>query len=368
MLRRITLISVLLCLTLLQAPAFAKEPKLKIGFIVSLTGPVAAWGTAVKNGVELAREEHPEIDQVFQVIYEDSQYVSKIAVSNLQKLRSIDKVDAVYVFGGPMGDTLSPIAERMKLPMFTTEYNPRYTRGKKYVIRFANNASDYAEAILSTLRARKLKRFGIVKVENQYHNTLSSAFIESISKDESVEVLRNFKPDETDFRSIFPLLRQRNFDAIGVYISPTGHNAFFAQARSAGIRFNGLFGTNGFESNVLNQGVEEVVEGALFANTTVDPDFRTRYQQRFGSIDQLVDAALAYEFAVLVKDLFRGQPKPDSPEAFLSKFALTSSRNGICGKYFYRNSPETGQYFSFPMAVGAMQAGQPVLLTTRQAP
>ena len=365
--RHLIILCYLSCGIILPNTAYPEDSRLKIGFILALSGPLAPWGGAVRNGVELARDDFPEIDQTYDIIYEDSQYIPRIAVSNLQKLRTIDKVDAIYAFGGPIGDTLSPMAERMKLPLFITEYNPRYTRGRKYVIRFANNASDYAKAILTTLRDRKLKRFGIVKVENQYHNTLSSAFIESIAQNESVEVVQNFNPEETDFRSIFPILRKRKYDALGVYILPTGHNAFFTQARSAGIHFKNLFGTNGFESTSLNEGVEEVVEGALFANTTIDPLFRTRYLERFGSVDQLVDAALAYEFAVLAKDLFYQQPRPETAEDLLLAFAQSGDREGICGEYQYRNSPETGQYFSFPMAVGAFQSGQPKIIAVHNS-
>jgi len=166
-----------------------------------------------------------------------------------------------------------------------------------------------------------------------------------------------------DFRSVFPALRKGNYDAVGVYIVAAGHNAFFRQARSAGVRFSTLFGTNGFESSALNEGVEDVVEGALFSNTALAPDFRQKYLRRFGTTDQIVDAALAYEFAVLVKDLFFQRPLPESAEELLSRFALPSSRSGICGEYRYINTPESGQYFRFPVEVGEMRKGKPVILS-----
>jgi len=316
---RKVLVLTLVSVVVFSSFAQAENRKLKIGFIVALSGPVADWGVAIQNGVELAREDYPEIDSVFEAVYEDSQYIPKTAITNLKKLRSIDKVDAVYVFGGPISYTLAPMAESLRLPMFSTEYDPTHTRGRKYVIRFANNASDYGQAIMSTLRARKLKRFVVVKSENQYHNALSSAFIDSVSANESVEVLHNFNPAEMDFRFVFPALRSGNYDAIGVYIVAAGHHAFFSQARSAGIKFKNLFGTNGFESIPLNKGVEDVVEGALFANTAIDPDFQQRYLNRFGNLNSIVDGALAYEFAVLVKDLFINRELPSSPENFIER-------------------------------------------------
>jgi branched-chain amino acid transport system substrate-binding protein len=342
----------------------AEGAKLKIGFIVSLSGPVADWGKAIQQGVELAREDHPEIDGVFEAIFEDSQYIPKTAVTNLEKLRSVDRIDAVYVFGGPISYALAPIAESFHLPMFSTEYDPQHSRGRKYVTRFANDASDYGKAIVLELRRRGLKKFAIVKSENQYHNTLSSALINSLSQEEVVKVLNNFDPGEMDFRSVFPALRAENYDAIGVYIVAAGHHAFFSQARSAGIRFKNLFGTNGFESVPLNRGIEDAVEGALFANTTIDPGFRERYRRRFGDVNQIVDGALAYEFAILVNDLFRNSKRPSTPEELQARFALTSSRNSVCGEYVYRDTPESGKHFSFPIVVGEMRQGNPRILST----
>lgn len=353
----------LISAVLLASSAQAERRKIKIGFIVSLSGPVADWGTAIKNGVELAREDNPEIGEVFDAVFEDSQYIPKTAIASLKKLHTIDQVDAIYVFGGPVSYTLAAIAESLHLPMFSTEYDPAHSRGRKYVIRFANNSSDYGHAVISTLRARKLKKFVIVKSENQYHNALSSAFIESVGEKESVEVLQNFNPEEMDFRSVFPALRSRKYDAIGVYIVAAGHHAFFSQARSAGLKFKNLFGTNGFESVALNKGVEDVVEGALFANTAIDPRFRQKYLNRFGNVNQIVDGALAYEFAMLVKDLFENKEVPLTPEDFIKRFALTSSRNSVCGEYVYRDSPESGKYFRFPVIVGAVTRGIPQALS-----
>ena len=78
--------------------------------------------------------------------------------------------------------------------------------------------------------------------------------MKQINENESVELLYNFQPHNTDFRAVFPALKQKNFDAIGVYILANGHNAFFRQARAAGVKFKALFGTDGFDSKSLNQG------------------------------------------------------------------------------------------------------------------
>ncbi len=216
---------------------------------------------------------------------------------------------------------------------------------------------------MNVLRARGLKRFILIKSENQYHNALSSAFIDAVDETQSVRVLHNFNPSEMDFRAVFPVLRRANYDAVGVYIVAAGHHAFFSQAKAAGIHFKNLFGTNGFESVPLNIGVEDAVDGALFANTSVDSAFRERYQQRFGDVNQLVDGALAYEFVMLVKDLFLNKQPPSSSEELLSRFEISGKRSGVCGEYVFKNTPASGKYFSFPTTVGEMKNGHPNIPT-----
>ena len=155
----LTILSILLSSSLF---AEARPENLKVGFVISLSGSLAQFGAAIENGVRLAQEDNPEVLDTFIPIFEDSEYKTKTAITNFNKLLSVDKVDLIYVFGSPMTEALGPMAEKVKLPMISTEYNPKYTQNKQYVLRFANNAADYAQAILKVMRSRNLKNFGIV--------------------------------------------------------------------------------------------------------------------------------------------------------------------------------------------------------------
>ena len=190
--------------------------------------------------------------------------------------------------------TIGPIAERQQIPTFSTESEPSATKGKKYVLRFANNGTDYAQALLSELRKRNFKTFGVIKVENQYHNTLWEAFSQSLENDERADLLYNFQPGDQDFRAAISKLRSRKFDAIGLYLTPGMQASFLKQLKNSGTRFP-LFGTASFESHEAHRGLEDVVEGSLYANNAVSMDFIDRYQKRFGNVVQNAHAALAYE-------------------------------------------------------------------------
>ena len=353
----------------LLCPAAARtegNEALRVGFIVPLSGDLAEFGEAIRNAVILASETDPRVMEAMTPVFEDSRYDSRAALTSLQKLRTADRVHAVYVFGGPMSDSLAPVAEQAGMPMFSTEYDVRYTRGRRYVMRFANNAADYARALLGELRRRGAETFGIIKVENQYHNTLSHALLEQLESSETGDLISDVMPGESDFRATLARLASRRYDALGVYLTPGMQNVFMKQLRSSGIRMQ-LFGSDSFESREENRGVEDVVEGALYANSAVSAAFVERYRLRFGRASQIVHAALAYEFVLLAAELFSGGA-PQGPDELVSRFALSSGRMGVCGRYFYRNTAAAGQYFSFPIAVREIRSGEPRVLSVQAAP
>lgn len=339
----------------------AVEPPYRIGFVVSLTGPLAEFGDAIRNGVTLALEENPQLREKITPVYEDSKYDSKTSISVFHKLRSVDHVRLVYVFGGPMSDTLAPIAEQYRMPMFSTEYDERYTKGREYVFRFANNARAYAESLLSVLRSRKMNRFGIVKVENQFHNTLTEALFSHLGSGETAEVIYTAVPGDVDFRSAVRKLLDQEFDAIGVYLSPGMQNTFLRQLQTAG-KHVPLFGTDSFESESENEGVHEASEGAIFSNGMVSKEFVRRYEERFQKSEQIVHAALAYEFI----NLAGGQLALGirSSDQIVRAFQFRGTRKSVCGDYSFRNSPETGKYFDFPISVRVVRNGKASELTT----
>ena len=56
----------------LLSQTFADEP-FRIGVIAPLSGPLAEYGLASQNGIELARSQHPELFNHIEFIYENSQ-------------------------------------------------------------------------------------------------------------------------------------------------------------------------------------------------------------------------------------------------------------------------------------------------------
>ena len=78
------------------APAMAQQT-IKIGFISTFSGPVAAIGADMRNAFELGLDHHGRKlgGQPVEVIYEDDQTKPEVGVQKTQKLIESDKVDFV---------------------------------------------------------------------------------------------------------------------------------------------------------------------------------------------------------------------------------------------------------------------------------
>src|SRR6516162_4802564 len=96
------------------APAMAQQT-IKIGFISTFSGPVAAIGADMRNAFELGLDHHGRKlgGQPVEVIYEDDQTKPEVGVQKTQKLIESDKVDFVvgYIWSNVLLASLKPLVD-----------------------------------------------------------------------------------------------------------------------------------------------------------------------------------------------------------------------------------------------------------------
>ncbi len=130
-------LSIAAAAALMSGAAMAKE--VKIGVVLPLTGPIAAFGQTSKGGLDIAYEQNNKLkngDTVKLVVLDDRG--DKVEAATAVK-RLLDK-DGVTVILGEVASSnsmaMAPVAEKAKTPMIThASTNPRVTKGKKYVTR-----------------------------------------------------------------------------------------------------------------------------------------------------------------------------------------------------------------------------------------
>ena len=105
------------------APSMAQQKTVKIGFISSFSGPVAAIGTDMRNSFELALDHlgRKVGGMPVEVIYEDDQIKPEVGVQKTQKLIESDKVDFMvgYIWSNVALASLKPLVDSKTITFIT---------------------------------------------------------------------------------------------------------------------------------------------------------------------------------------------------------------------------------------------------------
>jgi branched-chain amino acid transport system substrate-binding protein len=109
--------------TVAAAPSVAQQKTVKIGFISSFSGPVAAIGNDMRNSFELALDHlGRKIGGLpVEVIYEDDQIKPEVGVQKTQKLIESDKVDFMvgYIWSNVALASLKPLVDSKTITFIT---------------------------------------------------------------------------------------------------------------------------------------------------------------------------------------------------------------------------------------------------------
>ena len=104
-------------------PVPAQQKTIKIGFVSTFSGPVAAIGNDMRNSFELALDHHGRKlgGLPVEVIYEDDQIKPEVGVQKTQKLIESDKVDFIvgYIWSNVLLASLKPMIDSKTFTIIT---------------------------------------------------------------------------------------------------------------------------------------------------------------------------------------------------------------------------------------------------------
>jgi branched-chain amino acid transport system substrate-binding protein len=110
-------------LVLAAGPAVAQQKTIKIGFISTFSGPVAAIGNDMKNSFELGLDHHGRKlgGLPVEVVYADDQLKPEVGVQKTQELIESDHVDFVvgYIWSNVLLASLKPLVDSKTLTIDT---------------------------------------------------------------------------------------------------------------------------------------------------------------------------------------------------------------------------------------------------------
>lgn len=340
-----------LCVQLCAASPVVADSTFRVGVILPLSGPAADYGLSMQNSIHLAQKDFPKLFQNIEFVFEDAEYHTHKAVSAFHKLVDVNSVDIVYTWGLSFCKALAALAEQRKVPLIGQCIESEATADKKYVIKFMNPVDDYLKPQVHYLHKNGYKHIGVLVAEHPYLDDMLDSLMRNLLSDQSVVVLDRFPISEMNLRSTITKIRQRNFDAIGVFLYPGQIAQFFRQAKEQNLAVP-AFGTNFFESSSEILAAGGSMDGTHYVHNLVNENFITRYEKTFGKASQIGFGALAYEFARLTAELFGREPTNPSSEEILRRYASIKQRAGIAvGDFTFHQNPKSGKSFTFPLGI-----------------
>jgi len=246
---------------------------IKIGVNLELSGAVAAYGTAEKEGIDLAVEEINEsggiLGKQIEIVSKDNKSDNNESATVAANLTTNDKVVAMI---GPAtsGATKAalPNVTKAQVPLVTpsgTDDAITVSSDKVQGFAFRSCFQDsFQGTILAKYAADNLDaKKAIILGDNSsdYANGLSAAFKDSYNGDIVLE--ENFTEGDKDFQAVLTKIKNADFDVLFIPGYYTEAGLIIKQARELGID-QPIIGADGFgdEKMVQTAGAENVSDVA----------------------------------------------------------------------------------------------------------
>jgi len=176
----------------------------------------------------------------------------------------------------------------------------------------------------------------------------------NLKSDETVDLVDNFQPENTDFKTTITKLKKRNYDAIGIFLAENQISLFYNQAHS--LDFSApTFGSHSLGSKDAITQSRGNMSSAVYPAIPVNPSFRGKYVSKFGNDIQISFAGNAYDFAIMIGELFNKTSGKLSPTEIVSRIKSVEDREGVSGTYKNVESSNVGNGFNFSILLKEIQ-------------
>ena len=245
------------------APAFAQASgPVQVGAIEILSGPNAAYGTAIKAGLELALDEINQKGVLggrkIQLTIEDSAANKDQAINAARKLIGRDKV--VTIIGPTLSNEMfavGPVVNERKIPIIGTSTTATgITEIGPYVFRTSLPESDVIPVTLAAAKARGVKSIALMYANDDAFSKSGFDTMKAAAEKAGLNIvaIEAFSGKDTDFSAQLTKIKALKPDAIGISALVEPVSGVMLQARQLGFGKETLFiGGNGSNSPKLGE-------------------------------------------------------------------------------------------------------------------
>ena len=329
-----------------------------VGVILPLTGDIAVYGLALKNGIDLALEES-EIKEDIKLIVDDDQGNTKTATIVFNKLL-LQNVDIIV--GGAMSSVaaaLAPAAQQERVTLLSpTASLPSLTNSGKYFFRIWPSdtyegyiLADYAANVL------QLKRAAVLYINTDYGVGMNGVFSEEFGKTDSEIVFsEGYAQGAADFKTQLVKIRNSNPDVLFVpgYYQEVAN--ILRQVKDLNLNVQ-ILGISSLYDERIIQLVGDRAEGIIFTYPSYDSDsenenvqaFVKNYSTRFGNAPDAF-AAHGYDVMKVVEYAVKQLKKNNEPitrEALRDELSKIKDFNGVSGKFSFDENGDVDKSMRF---------------------
>ncbi len=282
------------------APRPVEEPRVRVGVLLPLTGPLGSYGKACEEGIRLWAEKHPRVE----LVWEDDHGEAAGAV---EAFRRLDQAGAKVVIG-PATSTcaiaVAAAADEARLPLVSPSASHfEVTKGHPYVSRvcFVDPMQGSALAIFARENLGITRVAALLQKDEAYTKSLSEAFRQAFHHLGGVVVLvEEYEAGTADFGPILSRVKASGAEALFAPGFVREVAVLMKQARLAvpGLR---ILGGDGWDSAELFAEAGPAAEGHFYTSQFSPTDERAEvasfveaFRARHGR-DPGMLAALGYD-------------------------------------------------------------------------
>lgn len=345
-------------LSLIASSTKAENDSFSFGIIIPLSGALAEYGTAIRNGFELAKVEKPELFTNLNFIYEDSGYDASTAISALNNLRTTKSINLYYMWGVSPTEAMLPVADKNGLAVIAETTIKEATIDRKYVIRAARTGERIAKALSNEIKKRKLQRISLMVSQIPFYTDIVK-HLELDLKSSGIEVIKvqDVLPTELDFKSYITNFKQKKNDAIGLFLLPVQLINFYKQLEQIKLNIQ-TFNADLLDSSTIVKECPRTIENAFFTQVGVTNEFRKQYLDYAKSDIHIGSAAQSYDVAILIGELFGNSKNNLKSGDIIKTITEISPRSGATGLFEYSETKDSGKELRMPVSLKKIKAGK----------
>ncbi len=265
----------LLALVCCAFPSLLRAKPLRVGVILPLTGAVSDTGTSMAHAIRLADQIH-DTEGLVDFIFEDGQYLGSSSVSAFQKLKTIDKVQAIIIFGGPPSAAISPIVESGRVPTIALTGTTTLRKERGWLTLMWESGPKIGATFAEMLKESPSSAVALVTLNSEVLMSIAESYrattVNPIIVDEQLN------PGEHDLLSIAAKIRNRNPEYVIVNLIGAQGSELVKKLRGLGYKGQFVLHTGIFADPQFREPYPALYEGAWVA-TFNDSTAETMYRQ-----------------------------------------------------------------------------------------